>query len=842
MIKDITVRKKMMLFILGISVSIYVITLGYIGFNLREKAITEAQKLADSYAHQKANNIKSTLNEDMTVARAMAAVVKDYTFLPNAERDSLRNRLMVNIFKEYPKYDAVWMSWELSYIDPNWTKPYGRERVNYYMRGGKLNSSRELANTDGDVAGSIYADIKNRKVEAMTEPYWYADYDYESATGDSLLGVSPTVPILIDGKFAGLIGSDMGVKYFQNMSEVDFLEKGFAFLLSNDGVIIAHKNPELYSRGIETLGFVRTVNIDIKSKIKAGDFFSFTVFDPDFNEEVYISFAPIEIGRSGTPWSAGIIVPVSEITKPFNRTLSITIVVGSIGLLLLTFVIWRISRDITTSLEGSNKLLNNLAKGNLDLGNRLIVKGSDELSQMAGSVNSLMDELVKKAEFSKQIGEGNLNASFETAGENDLLGKSLLKMRDNLKEVIDETQVVVMEAGQNGNLSARIDTNGKSGAWEDLSQSINNLLVSISTPIMTVDEIITAMAKGDLTHRYRQGAKGDISKLANNLNIALDNLNGLLKQIVNNANFIGDSSNEMLSASQEMNTNTGGIATAIAQMSSGAQNQVVKVDESSTLIEDVMKSSTEMSKQAEVINQAAKKGAESSNNGLEMVNKVGYSIKDISTYAENTNQSIQVLMERSKEINRMLGVITDIASQTNLLALNAAIEAAQAGDAGRGFAVVAEEIRKLAEGSRKSAKEIETLVRDVQNDTANAARVIEVMNLSIKGGEEASFDASEAFKEIASSTSQTLKLSELILKAANTQIESIKNVVSITEGVVVIAEQTAAGTEEVASSASELSAGMQTYTEKSRSVTEIATSLKQSVGKFKLLENGAKVG
>jgi len=189
-----------------------------------------------------------------------------------------------------------------------------------------------------------------------------------------------------------------------------------------------------------------------------------------------------------------------------------------------------------------------------------------------------------------------------------------------------------------------------------------------------------------------------------------------------------------------------------------------------------------------------------------------------------------------------LGVITDIASQTNLLALNAAIEAAQAGDAGRGFAVVAEEIRKLAEGSRKSAREIETLVRDVQNDTANAARVIEVMNLSIKGGQEASFDASEAFKEIADSTTQTLKLSELILKAAKTQIESIKNVVSITEGVVVIAEQTAAGTEEVASSASELSAGMQTYTEKSRSVTEIATSLKESVGKFKLLENGATVG
>lgn len=834
MIKNITIRKKMLLFILGISVIIYLITLGYISFNLREKAISEAKKLADSYAYQKANNIKATLNEDMAIARSMAAIIKDYTFMPAKLRDSLRNSLMKNIFKEYPKYDAVWMSWELSFIDPLWTKNYGRERVNFYMRGGKLNSSREMANIDGDVPGSIYAQIKRRKEEVLTEPYWYADYDYESATGDSLLGISPTVPIIIDGEFAGLIGSDMGVKYFHEMSEVDFLQKGFAFLLSNEGVIIAHKNADLYSLSFEELGFTRKIKLDIKTKIQSGEFFSFTVFDPDFDEEVYVSFAPIEIGRSSAPWSTGIIVPISEITKPFNRTLIITLIVGSVGLLFLTFVIWAIAREITTSLDNSNALLNDLAKGNLDLKNKLSVKSSNELGQIAVSVNRLLDELMKKAEFSRQIGEGNLEANFEMASQNDALGKSLLRMRDNLREVINETQMVMIEAGVNGNLSARINTENKAGAWEDLSESINNLLVSISTPIRTVDKIITAMASGDLTHRYNDDASGDISKMAYNLNIALDNLNGLLENIVNNANIIGDSSTEMLSASEEMNTNTGEIASAIAQMSSGAQNQVVKVDESSNLIEGVMKSSNEMSEQAEAINFAAKKGEESSNNGLKMVNKVGFSIKDIAAFAENTNQSIKVLTERSKEITRVLGIITDIAAQTNLLALNAAIEAAQAGDAGRGFAVVAEEIRKLAEDSRKSAREIEKLVNDVQNDTMDAAKVIEVMNLSIKGGEDASRDASDAFKEITNSTNQTLKLSEQILNATKTQIDSIRNVVSITEGVVVIAEQTAAGTEEIASSASELSAGMETYTQKSKRVTEIATLLKESVGKFRL--------
>ena len=139
----------------------------------------------------------------------------------------------------------------------------------------------------------------------------------------------------------------------------------------------------------------------------------------------------------------------------------------------------------------------------------------------------------------------------------------------------------------------------------------------------------------------------------------------------------------------------------------------------------------------------------------------------------------------------MLGVITDISTQTNLLALNAAIEAAQAGDAGRGFAVVAEEIRKLAEDSRRSANEIERLVMDVQNDTEEAARVISTMNSSVRSGEEASREASKVFQQITESSFNTLSFSEEIVNAAIVQSESINNVVNITENIVVIAEQTA---------------------------------------------------
>jgi methyl-accepting chemotaxis protein len=251
-------------------------------------------------------------------------------------------------------------------------------------------------------------------------------------------------------------------------------------------------------------------------------------------------------------------------------------------------------------------------------------------------------------------------------------------------------------------------------------------------------------------------------------------------------------------------------------------------------MEGIRNSSMEMGKKAETINNSAKLVSERSKIGLTMVNNVVEKMGEISTYTAKTNNSINVLSERSQQINQVLRVISDIASQTNLLALNAAIEAAQAGDSGRGFAVVAEEIRKLAEDSRKSAKEIELLVRGVQKDTDEAKEVILQMSQSVKTGEETSAKASETFSDIFRASVENLTFSEEILNATKQQEDNIKIVVSITEGVVVIAEETASGTHEVASSASQLSSGMTNYNEKIQSLADIAVSLREGLSSVKL--------
>lgn len=352
-----------------------------------------------------------------------------------------------------------------------------------------------------------------------------------------------------------------------------------------------------------------------------------------------------------------------------------------------------------------------------------------------------------------------------------------------------------------------------------------------------ISEYINELAKGDLTAEikveginYDQSVQNVINDLVN-LRTSLSEVLGNLADI---SNIVASSSEELLTKADEMQKTTQEVASAIQQMAEGAQQQATQTDETSKLMESVLKSANDMGEKSDGINKAAENGQKSSNEGLVTVRKVVENMGEIQESATVTSKSISVLAERSEEIGRTLNVITDIAAQTNLLALNAAIEAARAGDAGRGFAVVAEEIRKLAEDSRKSAVDIERVISEVQKDINQAGKSIDSMDSSVKSGSQASKDAEIVFVSIEKSTSETLILSKEVQTSTGGQKSFINDAVRNIEKIVVVAEESAAGSEQIATSSKDLSQGMDEVNATSRELANIALQLQEGVSKFKL--------
>lgn len=190
-----------------------------------------------------------------------------------------------------------------------------------------------------------------------------------------------------------------------------------------------------------------------------------------------------------------------------------------------------------------------------------------------------------------------------------------------------------------------------------------------------------------------------------------------IQQIRASIEEVTDSTSQLATSSQDIGTSIEQVNQSVRHISESAELLVVAVQETETEIHHIDQSVKDVSQNAARSQELAQDTMDAVERGQASVNASIQGMRELKTGIAQSAQIIQEVNTSSTQISSILDIVDDITEQTSLLSLNAAIISAQAGEHGRGFAVVASEIKELAQRTKSSTKEINTLIRALQTKT-----------------------------------------------------------------------------------------------------------------------------
>jgi methyl-accepting chemotaxis protein len=459
---------------------------------------------------------------------------------------------------------------------------------------------------------------------------------------------------------------------------------------------------------------------------------------------------------------------------------------------------------------------NKKSAGILDQASQSVRKAQDE-SNASSSTATMVSAILTTAGTLLAVVLGGLIA-FYTA-------KSI---KDPLYHLIE----VARRIGETGDLDQTIDIHREDEVGI-LADNFNKMIVHLKEMASVSDSI----AEGQLYVAVQPRSGQDT--MAKAFGQMTHGLRDMVRQVRDSASQVASGAGQMAGASDESAKVSVQAASAIDEVTStmhemsinvqnvvkNTQVQASSVAETSASIDQMVTSIQRVADTAKLLVEISHRSREEAQTGMVTMDKATEGLNRTSQAIQSSAEIIDALGRRADNIGKIIEVIDDLAEQTNLLALNAAIEAARAGEHGLGFAVVAEEVRKLAEKSTQSTKEISELIQGIQKEAREAVENMEKSTTMLQEGLLLNKDLSLALDKISDVVSEVYKFSQEIGAATMEQSNGSAQIGKATNRLTEITQEITSSVEEQASGAQAVVRAMERMRELVQQSTSSSTQL-----------------
>jgi methyl-accepting chemotaxis protein len=446
---------------------------------IETEALGKANSLSKEYAQSIHTNIEKAFIRARTMKDAFISLKKRGL---TQNRDTIIDSIKDTVLTEKKFYYGSGSFWEPNAFDGNDTafkKRYGETdsgRLGYWYRknGDKYvmdptTAGQEL-DMEKDGVGDWYLIPKRTKQELMIEPYVYT-----TADGEKLVLTSPTVPIIIDDKFMGIVSIDITLNtVIDQVNAIRPYETGYAILIDSTGNVISHPDQSQVMKPFEDKVILENIKKSFDEK-KLVD------FHKEYKgEDYYYMTIPIELGTSGKAWSLVVVIPMDKVLEGSRSLAKIQLALAVIAIAIISMIIFVMAQSISKPLTVAADDINETGKLLLENSQKLKIV-SEKLSSSSTEQSAALVETATAMDEINAMVQANTTSAKRGKEASEESSKSAHDGKQATEEMINAIQMIREATNKISNQTAQSNAE---------IQEIISIFNEISTKTNVINDIV----------------------------------------------------------------------------------------------------------------------------------------------------------------------------------------------------------------------------------------------------------------------------------------------------------------------------------------------------------------